>query len=211
MYQDNTMRSFKEYLTESKRVYDFKIKIAGECPDDCASKIKTILDEYKVESCSEGKQTPIQETHFDFPSLNNIEVTSFDVCVAYPTTSTQLQALLAEKLRLSSANVIVRNPLEEAEILINLEHSSTEKKDALLNQQYEKSNNQNIVGEKQKMSLLKDLNKVKHQQQQVKGVNDSLLAKKSPVEKAQKNIDKSGNTSPVGSKQNDIPDPFKGK
>lgn len=206
------MRSFKEYLTESKRVYEFKIKIAGECPEECGSKIKTILDEYKVEACSEAKQTPIQETHFDFPALKNIEVTSFDVTVAYPTTSNQIQALLSDKLNLSPGNLIVRNPLEEAEVLINLEHSSEEKKEALLTQSYEKSNNQNIVGEKQKMSLLKDLSKTKHQGEQVKGINDQLLAKKSPSEKSPAGkTDKSGNISPVGSKQNAIPDPYKGR
>ena len=56
------MKSFKEYLTESKRVYEFKVKIAGNCPKDCASQIKTALSQFHVESCSAGKSTPIQET-----------------------------------------------------------------------------------------------------------------------------------------------------
>lgn len=206
------MRSFKEYLTESKKVYEFRVKIAGECPEGCSSKIKEILEKYKVESCGEGKSIPIQENHFDFPTLKNCEVTCFDVAMSYPVTSTEIQALLSDRLNISLGNIKVRNPLEEAEALINLEHSSSEDKEALLGKGYEKSNNQDLVGEKMKMSLLKDLNKFKNQGEQVKGTNDKLFAKKVPVEKTQAaKVDKSGNTSPVGSKSNSIPDPFKGR
>ena len=63
------MKSFTEYLTESKKVYEFKIKVAGECPKDCASQVKKALAQYKVEKCSAGKSTPIQETQEEFPGL----------------------------------------------------------------------------------------------------------------------------------------------
>jgi dissimilatory sulfite reductase (desulfoviridin) alpha/beta subunit len=38
------MKSFKDYLTESKKTYDFKVKIAGDCPKDCVKKIKEVED-----------------------------------------------------------------------------------------------------------------------------------------------------------------------
>ena len=48
-----------------------------------------------------------------------------------------------------------------------------------------KENNQNTVGDKGVSNFLKDLAKVRKEQVQYKGVNDAILAKKSPKEKAQ--------------------------
>ena len=62
-------KSFKEYLLESKQTYEFKIKIAGECPDEVSSKIKEALSIYDCENCSSGNRLPIQESHFDFRKL----------------------------------------------------------------------------------------------------------------------------------------------
>ena len=35
---------FSEYLTESKRVFEFKVKIAGELPEGFKKKVKMDLD-----------------------------------------------------------------------------------------------------------------------------------------------------------------------
>lgn len=200
------MKSFKEYLTESKKTYDFKIKIAGECPDDCADKIKEALSVYDCASCSSGNRTPIQESHFDFPDHKNIEVTVYEVSLNYPTTSPQICAAVTDKLKLTGSCIKVRNPLEEAEAVLN--HANAEKSgEALLDKPYEKSNNQDVVGEKQKMSLLKDLHKNKKEHlTQYKGVNDKILAKKAPTEKSVKAAEaKIETTSPVGSKKVTLP------
>jgi hypothetical protein len=34
------MKTFKEYLTESKKVYNFKIKVAGDLPEDFEKNLK---------------------------------------------------------------------------------------------------------------------------------------------------------------------------
>lgn len=174
------MKSFKEYLTESKKVYEFKIKIAGDVGKDVAKKIKEALDCYKVESCSAGKRLPIAETHTDFPEIKNTSVTIFDVCLAYPTTSQVVRAALAERLKVSADLLRVRNLKEEEEIALN--HAHDEKSgEALLNKDYETNvSAQDQVGDKHVMSLLKELNKIKHEGEQVTGTNDALLAKSSP-------------------------------
>ena len=69
------MKSFKEYLLESKQTYNFKVKIVGEQDKTAADKIKSALGQFKVESFSAGKRTPIQETQADFPTHQNINVT----------------------------------------------------------------------------------------------------------------------------------------
>ena len=208
------MRTFKDYLMESKKTYNFKIKVAGKCPDECCDKIKEALSQFSVESCGEGKSLPIQETHHDFPTLKNCEVTSFDVVLNYPTTSLEVQSAVTNKLNLTGANVLVRTPLEEQEILLNLENTKKEDQDPLLNTPYAKdADGQKTVGAQRTMDLLKELQKNRNQGEQYKGVNDKLLAKKAPKEKSSdvKADKKSGTVSPVGSRQNTIPDPRKGK
>jgi hypothetical protein len=192
------MKSFKDYLIESKQTYDFRIKIAGECPDECSSKIKEALSQFDCSSCSSGKRTPIQEGQIDFPELKNVEVTIFEASVNYPATSEQVKNLIAEKLDVPASSIRVRNPSEEAEQDIN--EQETQK---ILGHDYPKENNQELVGDKHSMSLLKELGKHKKTLEQYKGVNDKILAKKPPVEKAavSKLDKKSGSASPIGSKQ----------
>ena len=37
------MKTFKEYLAESKKVYSFKVKVAGELPEKFQETLKTHL------------------------------------------------------------------------------------------------------------------------------------------------------------------------
>lgn len=174
------MKSFKEYLTESKKVYEFKIKIAGDMSKDVTKKIKEALDCYKVESCSAGKRLPIAETHTDFPDVKNTSVTIFDVCLAYPTTSQLVSSALAERLKLSANLINVRNLKEQAEDTINHQHDN-KSGEVLLGKDYETSQDgQKLVGDQHTMSLLKELNKNKTTGEQVTGTNDAVLAKSAP-------------------------------
>jgi hypothetical protein len=199
------MKSFKEYLTESKQTYDFKVKIAGDCPKDCAKKIKEALSMYKVESCSAGKSMPIAETYADFPTHRNIGITVFDVCLAYPSTTDQVRSALGGSLNVSIDRLKVRNMREEAETAIN--HANDEKSgESLLSKDFEAgSNAQDIVGDKHVMSLLKELGKHKKTTEQYTGVNDAILAKKSPSEKSAKASTTINTKSPVGSRTVKLP------
>jgi len=199
------MKSFKEYLTESKQTYDFKVKIAGDCPKDCAKKIKEALSMYKVESCSAGKSMPIAETYADFPTERNIGLTVFDVCLAYPSTTDQVRSALGGALGVPVTKVKVRNMREEAETAIN--HANDEKSgEALLTKDSDdNSEGQSLVGDKHTMSLLKELGKHKKTSEQYTGVNDAILAKKLPSEKSVKNNTTINTKSPVGSRTVKLP------
>jgi hypothetical protein len=181
------MKSFTEYLTESKKVYEFKIKIAGDCPKDCVPKIKEALSTYKLESCSKGKGVPITEKQMDFPQLENVGVTIFDVTVCYPTTSLQVREAVANKLNIVPAKIRVRNMKEEEELALNHEHDD-KTGESLLGKDYEAGTEaQSLVGEKRVKSMLSDLSKVSQQGlTQYKGVNDNILAKSVPTEKTNK-------------------------
>jgi len=110
------MRSFTEILTESKKTYEFKIGVAGDCPDDCVDNLETALKKFSVINMTSGKKTPIQERPLDFPQLQNMEVTYFEAEVEYPTTSQVLQEYLGKCCGIDQAYIIVRNmndPREE--------------------------------------------------------------------------------------------------
>ena len=198
------MKSYKEYLIESKKTYDFKIKIAGDCPKDCATKIKEALASFKVESCSSGKTTPITEKQVDFPQLENVGVTIFDVTLSYPTTSIQVREAVANKLNVVPATIRVRNDQEEAELATNHEHDELSG-EALLEKDLEEVNGQDLVGNKHTMSMLKELSKNRKTLEQYKGVNEKILAKKVPSEKTDKQKVSINTTSPVGSRKVTLP------
>lgn len=199
------MKSFKDYLTESKKVYEFKIKIAGDCPKDCSSKIKAALSQFSCESCGGGKSTPIQESHADFPELKNVQITTFEVSTNYPATSNQIRDAVASSLQKSLSEIRVRNPQEEKEVEINHQHHN-KSGESLLEKDYEASNNQDLVGEKKITSFLKELSKTKKEPEQYTGVNDELTPAKAPKEKKPRTQkEKINSTSPVGSRKVKVP------
>lgn len=193
------MKSFKEYLIESKQTYDFKVKVAGDVPEDFAEKVKEALSQFSCAKCSKGMTTPIQESHTDFPDHKNVSVSVFEVSLDYPATSEQVRNQVANITGMTQSCVRVRNQLEEQEQELNNAHSE-KSGEALLSKDYEKSNNQDLVGEKQKMALLKELNKNKNQGTQYKGVNEKILAKKSPAEKTVKADKTPAAKSPISGK-----------
>jgi len=207
------MKSFIEYLYESQEAkkYAFKVKIAGELPEHCEDVMETALQQYQVCKFSKGKTSPIQASLMDFPTVKNASMTVFEVELDYPTTSAVLSEILANATGIGRDCIRVRTPLEEANI--ELETANLNEKDdtVLLNQDYEKSNNQDLVGEKYISSFLKDLSKASKESQltQYKGVNEKLLAKTAPKEKSAK-AEKLGPAKSIfGSVDN--PDPRKGK
>lgn len=109
------MRKFTEILTEAKKVYEFKIGIAGELPDSCEQTMRSALEKFQIDNMSAGKKTPIQERPLDFPQLQNMEVTYFEVAVNYPTTTQILQEYLGKCCGIDQSYIIVRKPGEPQE------------------------------------------------------------------------------------------------
>lgn len=194
------MKSFKEYLIESKQPYEFKVKIAGDLPKDCTMLIKRALSKFQVENCSSGKSTPIQETQVDFPGHKNIGVTVFDVSTNYPATSAEVGALIAEHCSVTPSCVKVRNLKEQEEEELNNANAEATGESLLSKDELEEVDGQKLVGDKHNMSLLKELHKNKAELTQYKGVNDKILAKKAPTGKAAKAEKTPSSKSVLGSK-----------
>lgn len=196
------MKTFKEYLLESieEKLYSFKIKIAGDLPDNCEDVMETCLKKYEISKFSKGITTPIQEKLLDFPEMSNASITIFDVDLKYPTTSAVLSHYVAEQCGLDPCCIKVRSLKEEAEAELNVENSVEGKTGDVLKSDLPASNNQKIVGDKHVASFLKELSKSRKEPEQYKGVNDSILAKKPPKEKAAVEAKTIASKSPIAGK-----------
>jgi hypothetical protein len=182
---ETTMKSFKEYLTESKKIYEFKVKIAGDIPAGYDKIIKSALSQFNVESVSKAKRTPIQESPIDFPNHKHSEVSVFDITLTYPTTSPVIASALHNALKVDQTRVLVRTLGEDSEAKLNSESMlAPSGKDAMLDKDYDASNHQDLVGEKQKLNFLKSLAKDKHELSEV-SIDSPLNVKAKPATKGQ--------------------------
>ena len=109
------MSTFKEYLTESAKSYDYKIKIAGDIDKNFATKMETALGKFEVSKMSAGKKTPIQSLPLDFPALKNESVTIWDVTTNYPASAREMQEYLGTYMDVPQTHLVVRKPGEPTE------------------------------------------------------------------------------------------------
>ena len=150
------MRSFKELLTESKKTYEFKIGVAGPLPEGFEDRLETILKKFNVSNMTSGKKTPIQERPLDFPQLQNMEVTYFEIAVEYPTTSQVLQAYVGNCCGIDQAYIIVRNANDPREEYQDMDDSAPYEA-ILTKEDMGGKSAQDAVAGNRVMSLLKEL------------------------------------------------------
>lgn len=153
------MKNFKEYLSESKRQYDFRVKVAGDFTTEQETKMKTLLDRFTVDKFKKVGKTPIQELPLDFPQVKNCEVSIYEVVLNYPTTSHELTELLANDLGIGRQHVVVRSPVEPSE---EYQQTIEPREGALLNDpDYKEAGNpkfEDYYGDKYNSGFLKELN-----------------------------------------------------
>ena len=90
------MKSFLQYLTESKQDYSFRIVLAVKPPAGLSKTIKQALAGFGVKSVSDAKSHMIEKSHPMFPGLSNPEIYSLDVVCEYPATATQIHKSLSD-------------------------------------------------------------------------------------------------------------------
>lgn len=179
------MKTFKEYLAESKKVYSFKIKVAGELPEKFQEGLKARLDRCKVVTLEKQSTTPIQKNPLDFPTLENKEVTVFEVICEYPITAPEI-AVDIKNMGLDEDCFRVRGssePSEVEQVLANNEPSG----EALLNDNtYKESTNakhKDYFGDDFNKGFLKDLSKAAKDRKK-EGVQTEYKLPKAKTDKA---------------------------
>jgi hypothetical protein len=190
------MKTYKDYLTESKKQYPFRVKIAGEFGKDKEDSLKVLLARWTVSEFKKLKTTPVQELPLDFPQLKNCEVNIYEVLLDYPTTQFELTEYLAMELGINRVNLAVRRPDEPYE---EYQTPSEPRKEALLNDpNYKEAGSpkfEDYYGDKYNSGFVKELNDILKLQRQARGEvrpsegpakfnTDSDANTKAPIEQA---------------------------
>lgn len=150
------MKSLLDILNESTKTYNFKIRVAGELPENFEDKLERSLNKYKIKNFSKAKTIPISEKPLDFPQLQNCEVTHFDAELTYPTTNHVLESYLTLELNFPQTHLRVRNendPIEEYQ-----DDTDSKPYEALITtEDMGGESGQQSVGNSRIMDLLKEL------------------------------------------------------
>ena len=192
------MKTFKEYLAESKKVYSMKVKVAGELPEGFADDLKARLANRSIVEFEQLKTTPVTETPLDFPELSNTEVHTFSVVTEYPCTPTDIEKEIFEMGCCEPGHYVARNALSPSE-----EYQATDgdREGALLHDNEYKEGiavkHKDYFGDDFNKSFLQDLAKTAKERSKELG-HDKLKADVyQDVPKLK--TDKAGVKSPVGS------------
>ena len=205
------MKSLHDYIAERNSNYAFRIKVAKQNPKDIMEEIKNALDAYELVDITTPKSMPVQE-HREFPKWGPCECWQFEATVAYPTTTVQIAQLLKERTGMQAEWVCVygkqqadQNDYAEA---YGKDHEGSLLLDGKLK---DVPGGQDLVGDKRKDSLLKELDK---QSPIMTGPGEPDLVaaggRKRPPPAQTTNTLPQGTKSPVGSQQNKLP-PVKGR
>lgn len=157
------MKTFKEYLSESKKKYEFRVKIAGQVTNEQEAAMKVLLGRFTdtdtLQSLKKSK-TPIQAVPLDFPQIKNCEVNIYEFTLDFPTTQHELTEYLSRELGVSKQQLVVRRPGEPTEEYQHVEPNPRE--GALLDDpDYKESPNatfEDYYGDKYNTGFVKELN-----------------------------------------------------
>ena len=98
------MKTFAQYLVESEKTFDYRIKIVGDVSPEFLKQFKDKLKKFEPASIGEVKTTPIVAQPQGFPGYPNHAVNMIDVSFKYPATPPQIEQVV-ELLGLSADRV----------------------------------------------------------------------------------------------------------
>ena len=108
------MKNFQQYLAESERTYNYRIKIVGEVDSNWIKQLEEKCRQFDIVNWGATKTTPVQLKPADFPKHSNDSVTSMDVEFRYPAIEPQIKQL-AQLLFLDPNRIIMlTTPHEES-------------------------------------------------------------------------------------------------
>jgi hypothetical protein len=87
------MKNFQQYLAESERTYNYRIKIVGDVAPDFIKQLEDKLKQFDIVKITKPKTTPVQLKPADFPAHSNDSVTSMDVEFRYPAIEPQIKQI----------------------------------------------------------------------------------------------------------------------
>jgi hypothetical protein len=151
------MKSFTEFLTESTKQYNFRIKVAGTLSDEQVDRLESAMEKWGLQSINKPKVTPIQKHPTDFTNLKEIEVSIMDMTLDYPATPQEIIARMAEYCTLNPEYIKVFNS-DDPNVADMEEKAEEEEKEyeVQLTAPYPKSEKNLPAGDKFVQKFLKD-------------------------------------------------------
>jgi len=126
------MKNFQQYLAESERTYNYRIKIVGDIDTGFMKALEEKLAQFDPVKIGRPKSTPVQLKPADFPKHSNDSVTSIDVEFRYPAIEPQIKQL-AQLLFLDPNRIIMLTTPHEDGMDTEREKVAAENKDLLTN------------------------------------------------------------------------------
>jgi len=129
------MKSFVNYLAESQRTYDYRIKVCGDLPMDVMKQIRAKLDQFDPARIGDVKTTPVQAIPTDFPNFRNERVSMVDVSFRYPAVEPQIKQI-AQLAGLDPNRVCMQDKVFADSMVDEYERIESENKDLLRDTDY---------------------------------------------------------------------------
>jgi len=157
------MRNLTDYIMDVKPRYEFVIRVADcDLNEDERGRINAGLSMYVVENMGSTRRLPVKN-HADFHKLGPCAVHVIEVQVRYPTITDQLRQIVAERLGVSAANVVVRTKHEDQIHEAQPIEPEKTKGSFLLKAELESDSAQELAGQRRVDSMLKELETRKYQ------------------------------------------------
>lgn len=129
------MKNFQEYLAESQRTYNYRIKIVGDTAPEFVKMLEDKLKQFDPVKIGSIKKTPIQSKPADFPAHANESVTSMDCEFRYPAIEPQVQQI-AQLLGLDPNRIRLLTTAYEDSMADEKEKIEDQNKDLLVDTDY---------------------------------------------------------------------------
>jgi hypothetical protein len=129
------MKNFQEYLAESQRTYNYRVKIVGDVEPAFVKALEEKLKQFDPVKVSAVKKTPIQLKPADFPAAANESVSSMDCEFRYPAIEPQIQQI-AQLLGLDPNRIRLLTTAYEDSLDVEREKVEEENKDLLTDTNY---------------------------------------------------------------------------
>jgi hypothetical protein len=129
------MKNFQEYLAESQRTYNYRIKIVGDVEPAFVKMLEEKLKQFDPVKITAVKKTPIQAKPADFPASANESVSSMDCEFRYPAIEPQIQQI-AQLLGLDPNRIRLLTTAYEDSMAEEKEKIEDQNKDLLTDTDY---------------------------------------------------------------------------
>lgn len=152
------MKSLKQYLAESEKTYEFRLRSLNEISDEHMDRIENHMKKYNMESMGAPKKTIMHKPR-GFADVGAQEVYIYDFATKLPATPHALHEEIASICGCSMGSMIVHN-MKEAEELWEVEEESDEEVTSVLADadysEAEKINPEDHYGDKYNEKMVKD-------------------------------------------------------